>query len=107
MEPHIHTVGIKVLLTNEATDLFAGTHMTNVTDDNGCSDQISATIGEPDALSISDLTPDSIICADINLQATGNGGSSTYIYSWTANGSSIDVGQPLQSTQLQIIHNIA
>ena len=95
--PYTYSWDQSTCITNEATDLFAGTHMITVTDDNGCSDQISATIGEPDALSISDLTPDSVICADafINLQATGNGGSSTYIYSWTANGSSIDVGQTI------------
>ena len=83
--------------TNEATDLFAGTHVITVTDDNGCSDQITTTIGEPDALSISNLTPDSTICSDafINLEATGNGGSSPYVYTWTANGSSVDVGQSI------------
>ena len=95
--PYMYSWDQSTCITNEATDLFAGTHMITVTDYNGCSDQISATIGEPDALSISDLTPDSVICADafINLQATGNGGSSTYIYSWTANGSNIDVGQTI------------
>ena len=84
-------------ITNEATDLYAGTHTITVTDDNGCADQISATISEPNALSITDLTPDSVICADafINLQVTGNGGSSPYIYSWTDNGMSVDVGQSI------------
>tara|TARA_Y100001933_G_scaffold163813_1_gene162114 strand:- start:2619 stop:5342 length:2724 start_codon:yes stop_codon:yes gene_type:complete len=83
--------------TNEATNLYAGTYVITVTDDNGCSDQITATIGEPDALSISNLTPDSTICSDafINLEATGNGGSSPYVYTWTANGSSVDVGQSI------------
>ena len=66
-----------------------------VTDLNGCSDQISVTIGEPEPLTISDLTPDSVVCAEafIELEATGNGGSSPYIYTWTANGNSLDVGQ--------------
>ncbi len=84
-------------ITNEATDLYAGTHIITVTDYNGCSDQIVASIGEPDALSINNLTPDSIICDDafIDLQATANGGSTAYIYSWTANGASVDVGQTI------------
>ena len=39
-----------------AQDLGAGIHTVTVTDLNGCSDQISVTIGEPDPLSINDLT---------------------------------------------------
>ncbi len=78
-----------------ANDLFAGTHMVTVTDANGCTDQISATISEPQPLSITDLTPDSVICAEayIDIQATGNGGSTPYIYTWTENGNSLDIGQ--------------
>ncbi len=95
--PYSYSWDQSTSITNEATDLFAGTHSITITDDNGCTGQITATIGEPDALSISDLTPDSVICGDafISLQATGNGGSSPYIYTWTANGSSIDVGQTI------------
>jgi gliding motility-associated-like protein len=95
--PYSYSWDQSTSITNEATDLFAGTHSITITDDNGCFDQITATIGEPDALSISNLTPDSVICGDafISLQATGNGGSSPYIYTWTANGSSIDVGQTI------------
>jgi gliding motility-associated-like protein len=80
-----------------ATDLSAGIHNIIVMDLNGCSDQISLTISEPDPLSISDLTPDSIVCAEayIDIQATGNGGSSPYIYTWTANGNSLDLGQTI------------
>ena len=78
-----------------ASDLFAGTHMVTVTDANGCTDQITATIGEPLPLSITNLTPDSVICAEayIDIQATGNGGSTPYIYTWTENGNSLDIGQ--------------
>ena len=80
-----------------ANDLFAGTHTVTVTDFNGCSDQISLTIGEPDPLSISNLTPDSVVCAEafIDIEGTGNGGSSPYIYTWTENGNSLDYGQTI------------
>ncbi len=80
-----------------ASDLFAGTHTVTVTDFNGCSDQISLTIGEPDPLSISNLTPDSVVCAEafIDIEGTGNGGSSPYIYTWTENGNSLDYGQTI------------
>jgi gliding motility-associated-like protein len=76
-------------------DLDAGIHIVEVTDFNGCSEQITISIGEPDSLYISGLTPDSVICAEafIDLQATGNGGSTSYIYTWTANGNSLDTGQ--------------
>jgi hypothetical protein len=47
-----------------ATDLSAGIHNIIVMDLNGCSDQISVTISEPEPLSISDLTPDSVVCAE-------------------------------------------
>jgi len=80
-----------------ANDLFAGTHTVTVTDDNGCSDQISLTIGEPQPLIISDLTPDSVVCSEafIDIEATGNGGSSPYIYTWTENGNSLNIGQTI------------
>lgn len=83
--------------TNEAIDLLAGTHIITITDSNGCSDEISATISEPDSLNISDLTPDSMICADafITLEAVGIGGSSPYIFQWSANGLNLDVGQTI------------
>lgn len=82
-------------LDSVANDLYAGTHTITVTDANGCVDQISSTIGEPEPLSITNLTPDSVICAEavIDLEATGNGGSSPYIFTWTENGNSLDVGQ--------------
>ncbi|MEJ6686704.1 MAG: gliding motility-associated C-terminal domain-containing protein [Crocinitomicaceae bacterium] len=84
-------------MSNNANDLYAGTHTVTVTDFNGCTGQITATIGEPDSLSIIDITEDSVICADafIDIQATGSGGSSPYIYTWTANGTSIDMGQTI------------
>ncbi|MDA7762566.1 gliding motility-associated C-terminal domain-containing protein [Crocinitomicaceae bacterium] len=80
-----------------ANDLFAGTHTVTVTDFNGCSDQISLTIGEPESLSITNLTPDSVVCSEafIDIEATGNGGSSPYIYTWTENGNSLDIGQTI------------
>ncbi|MGB1729589.1 MAG: PKD domain-containing protein, partial [Crocinitomicaceae bacterium] len=84
-------------LDSVANDLYAGTHTVTVTDANGCIDQISSTIGEPEPLSITNLTPDSVICAEaiIDLEATGNGGSSPYIFTWTENGNSLDIGQTI------------
>ena len=84
-------------VVNVANDLYAGTHSVTVTDANGCTNQISTTIGEPEPLNITDLTPDSVICAEayIDIQGTGNGGSSPYIYTWTENGNSLGVNQTI------------
>lgn len=74
--------------TSSANDLVAGVHTLTVTDANGCVQTIQITIGEPNALSIIFLTPDSMICPGtlITLNATGAGGSSPYIYTWTQGG---------------------
>jgi len=84
-------------ITNEATDLFAGTHNLTVTDDNGCVESITTTIGEPDPLSITNISEDSMVCSDafIDIEATGSGGSSPYIFTWTANGVELAFGQSI------------
>jgi gliding motility-associated-like protein len=71
--------------TNSANDLSAGIHTLTVTDNLGCTESISMTIGEPDPLSISSIISDSMICPGtfITLNAVGAGGSSPYIYTWT------------------------
>ena len=96
-EPYSFTWDQSTSLSNTANDLYAGTHTITVTDYLGCTSQLTTTISEPSPLSISDLTIDTVICADafIDIEATANGGSSTYIYTWTANGSSVDVGQTI------------
>ena len=95
--PYSYSWDQSTSIDSVANDLLAGTHTVTVTDANGCTDQISATIGEPDPLSILQLTPDSVICAEafIDLQATGSGGSSPYIYTWTENGNSLGIGQTI------------
>ncbi len=83
--------------SNEAIDLFGGSHTITVTDYNGCIETITTTISEPDPLSITSISEDSVICADafIDIEATGAGGSSPYFYTWTANGTIIDPGQSI------------
>jgi gliding motility-associated-like protein len=74
--------------TNSASDLAAGQHTLIVTDLNGCVDSISMTIGQPNPVVITSITPDTQICSEdnITLSVTANGGSSPYIYSWVADG---------------------
>lgn len=77
-----------------ANDLFAGTHTVTVTDANGCQITITGTIGEPNPLTITYLTPDTQICPedDILLSVTGSGGSSPYTFTWFENGTMIGTG---------------
>ncbi len=90
-----------------ALDLIADTHVILVTDANGCTQTISQVISEPQPLSISQITPDTQICPEDQLQlnATGAGGSSPYIFNWYSNNqligstSSITVDPTTTNTQ--------
>lgn len=77
-----------------ANDLFAGTHTVTITDANNCVITITTTIGEPAALKIANLTPDTIICpeASIVLTVQGTDGSSPYSFTWKENGTVIGTG---------------
>lgn len=80
--------------TNIAYDLYAGTHTCTITDANGCVITITGTIGEPDALNVDFITPNTQICPedDITLTAVGSGGSSAYTFTWYENGVLIGAG---------------
>jgi gliding motility-associated-like protein len=80
--------------TNIANDLSAGTHTCTITDANGCVITISGTIGEPAALNVDFITPNTQICPedDITLTAVGSGGSSPYTFTWYENGVLIGTG---------------
>lgn len=92
--PYTYSWDNSVSTTDIATDLVAGTHTVTVTDANGCVITITGTIGEPAALAITSLTPDTQICPedDIMLTVTGSGGSSPYTFTWTENGTTIGTG---------------
>ena len=83
-----------------ANNLSAGTYTVTVSDDNGCSEQETITITEPDVLvaSISksgDIAPFDISCYDYSdgwAESNPIGGvpaTSGYIYNWSTGGSSI------------------
>jgi gliding motility-associated-like protein len=104
--PYTYSWDQSASITNNANDLNAGVHILTVTDNLGCIETISVTIGEPDPLSISLITPDSMICPGtfITLNAVGAGGSSPYIYTWTegtnpaGTGSSVTVRPNVSGT---------
>jgi gliding motility-associated-like protein len=79
-----------------ANDLYAGTHTVTITDANNCVISTTATIGEPTALKITSLTPDTIICPEssivLTVQGTGGNGSQYYTFTWRENGNVIGTG---------------
>lgn len=83
--PYTYSWDQSTSTTNSANDLDAGTHILTVVDALGCLETFTVNIDEPDPLAISFITPDSMICPGtlITLNATGTGGSSPYIYTWT------------------------
>lgn len=92
--PYSYAWDHSVSLTDVADDLEAGTHTVTVTDDNGCVISVTGTIGEPSALEITSLTPDTQICPedDIMLTATGAGGSSPYTFTWYEGATMLGTG---------------
>ena len=84
-------------VTELADNLSAGSYTCTITDDLGCTIDVSATITEPDPLDITFITPTTDICPEdsILLQATGTGGSSPYTFTWYENGNLLDVGNPI------------
>ncbi len=82
-----------------ANDLYAGTHTVTITDANNCVITTTATIGEPTALKITSLTPDTIICPEasivLNVQGAGGNGSQYYTFTWRENGTVIGTGNSI------------
>jgi gliding motility-associated-like protein len=69
--------------TITANGLSPGVYSSIVTDNNGCIDSVSVTIGSPTPVSTIGLVDDTICYGDnITLNATGSGGAGNYIYYW-------------------------
>lgn len=77
-----------------ANDLYANYHTVTVTDDNGCVITASETISEPSGLVITNITPDTQICPenDIQLSVAGSGGSSAYTFTWLQGATVLGTG---------------
>lgn len=95
--PYSYSWDISNSTSNSANDLNAGIHTLTVTDNFGCVETISVTIGEPAPLSISFLTPDSMICPGtlITLNVNGTGGSSPYTFTWSDGSNTIGTGSSI------------
>ena len=92
--PYSYDWDISNSTTSSATNLDAATHTVIVTDANDCEQTVQIIIDEPAPLSITFITPDSMICPStiINLNANGSGGSSSYIFTWSQGGNTVGTG---------------
>lgn len=68
----------------EVNGLAAGTYQVVVYNAGGCTDTVDFVITEPDALEITSVTPDFVVCSGdaSTLNVIGTGGSTPYTYTW-------------------------
>jgi len=95
--PYTYSWNTSSSLSNTANNLVPGTNTLTVTDANGCINDISVIINEPQPLAITFVSPDSMICSEssIDLSAVGSGGSTAYTFTWTENGIPIGNGSTI------------
>ena len=84
--------------TEDISNLGAGTYTLTVTDENGCSEEISVEITEPDAITITENLSDyngfGVSCngaSDGSIDITVEGGTETYSYAWSNGATSEDL----------------
>jgi gliding motility-associated-like protein len=93
--------------TGTASGLSAGSYTLTVTDFNGCTSQVTATITQPLSVSAVLTAAPQTVClgSSTQLNATATGGNGSYTYSWipaAANASSISV-TPQASTTYSVV----
>ncbi|UKN01137.1 T9SS type A sorting domain-containing protein [Paracrocinitomix mangrovi] len=81
--PYTYNIGAGPQSNNVFTNLATGTHLITVQDANGCTGSVSATVGEPTAISGTYTTNDEISGNDGSINLTVTGGTAPYSYSWT------------------------
>ena len=95
--PYTYSWNTSSSVSNTANNLVPGENTLTVTDANGCINDISVLINEPQPLAITFVTPDSMICSEssIDLSVVGSGGSTAYTFTWTENGIPIGNGSTI------------
>ncbi len=76
--------------TTTASQLTAGVYTANVTDGRGCLSSITATITQPNPVSVSINTVVNVSCfngSNGSITVSGSGGTPAYSYSWSPSGS--------------------
>ena len=89
--------------TATASGLTAGSYTLTVTDGNGCTSQITASVTQPLPVSVSVTASSQIVCAGSNtpLSATATGGNGNFGFNWLpgpATGNSITVSPATNTT---------
>jgi len=91
--------------TQNISNLAAGTYSVIVTDDNGCTQTTTVTVGEPSSIT---STLDSIdascgTCSNGSADLTVNGGTSPYTYAWSNSSTSEDLVNVMPGTYTVVI----
>jgi len=82
-------------VTQQISNVSAGTYFVTITDENDCTATNTITIGEPDSLIIDITELNSLSCFggnDAELEVNAVGGSGTYTYSWSTSEATPIVG---------------
>ncbi len=69
-----------------ANSLVAGTYQVTVTDDRGCTDEISVTVDQPSDLTLAEVSQQNVSCngdADGTASVMASGGIGPYTYQWS------------------------
>src|SRR5690606_8441761 len=77
-----------VQTTATASNLPAGTYTLTVTDDNGCTTTVTASVAEPDVLTAGITTSSNVSCngaGNGSAIVVATGGRTPYSYSWNSN----------------------
>ena len=82
--PYIYTWTPNVSATNSASPIPANAYTVVVTDANGCTSTVTATVTQPTDVTLSAVTTAGSVCAGTGTQLTsaGAGGTPGYTYSW-------------------------
>jgi hypothetical protein len=97
--------GLTYLWNNQAvsediSNLGAGTYTVTVTDANGCVNTLSSTVTQPSVLTLSSTTINPLCTDSLNgsIDLTVNGGTSPYTYLWNTTATTEDISGLLEGT---------
>lgn len=86
--PYVYTWSPSGGNSANASSLCAGSYTLSVSDANGCTSTVSATVTQPTAVTVTASATPAAVCAGTNIQlsASGSGGTGAISYSWNPLG---------------------